>query len=339
MKNKLFFFFSIITLFFACEEEPIFEPVSTWQAVIPQYAGYSSLYLDSHVKGNRLITTLPAQIAQFDTLGNLIEMGFVGQRQERFKKNTMTNKYMSQKIAEVEWIQLTTNNYLDNVFNEYFLEPKEVPNYSFTHFNFEYDVGAFNEDGVFLTSVADSADLSKMYLLIVKMKNEIEAELDTNFGCKVIELPIESNTKIHHIKSIGDYFYVSTTEKTYWVDANGNYQMAFNKPMTDFFQYQDKYYADNGNVVYSSDNGLDWNIVRENLNYDGFRTFFVADNRLFFYDLDEIQEVNFSDFSYQSIPNRELKDKKITSATEFYGKLYVTTWDGLFMKPIEHLNR
>jgi hypothetical protein len=295
--------------------------------------------LNTCIKENMLLTASVGHIGRFDTLGNLIEMSSTSIRQSRFQKDAITSNYMGIKIEGVELIQLTNNSYLFvSPFYEHFMRPKDIPNYNFTHFNSEYDSGAFDETGIFLTSVADSTNLNKPYLLLVKLTDESDPEIDETYGYRVLELPLETDLIIRRIKYVGNYFYVSTNQKTYQIDIEGNFKVIINASMSDFFEYQGIFYADNGNEIYASTDSENWNLAHENLNYERFRQFFVADNRLFFYDLDEIHEVNIGNFSHLSIPNRELKGKKITSAIEFHGKLYVTTFNGLFSKKIENLS-
>jgi hypothetical protein len=331
----------VVILFLGCEKEEVkptyLEPVGSWVNEIPSRRGISATYLTSSVIEDVLTFGGVYLIYSFENDGEQRAISS-SNVQSNYHRNFFSSNFIFLKDYQSKYLQ---------IYNESFFSPNrtiiQLPliDSSFIDYNFEYELGAGSDDNVAIVSLAKDETQTNVHLVLFKIYNNehYKAQIDTNFGYIQVELPVENDIKVHRMESDGVNFYITTTENSYRVEPNGDFQQIFDFPIREYFKYQNNWYADAGNAIYkSSDTGMSWELVADNLNYDGFRQFFEVENDLFFYYEDKVYNVtNISTFDYQELESRLLDGRKITSAIVYYDKVYLSTMNGIFSKPIDRL--
>ena len=211
-------------------------------------------------------------------------------------------------------------------------------------FNYGLDNTAINEYNKTLLPVIKNADTSAISFILFDLKEYIDSlPYSSDYTLSVnkyieINLPTESTNNINRIESFHQNFYVSTEENTYLIRPDGNYKLITEGSASDFFQYDNKTFADFGNRILSStDKGETWEEKNNTPVFDGFREFSEIYGRLIFYHKDELFLINSNNFSFTSLNSKGLEGSKITAVLPFHKQVYITTLSGIFSKPIEYL--
>lgn len=337
MKYLSFLIISILLV--SCNNNDVFiDPVDLekWNDEISNRSGLSRVLMNSAIHDEELKVRGMYGLYTFDENG-IVQEFITGTNSSIYVKNAFSHNLTTTFYSSENNIAIVNTKYNFSNARKVQLNFWGNNNLPFDKFNYGHEIGAFNENNVFLTSVQDSSDLDVMKLFMLKC-NPIfwGVESDSTYGYKTIQLPIESSNEVHRMQSFGNQFFVSTNNNAYLVKEDATYQQIFNHTIHDFFEYNGKIYADNGDNIYSTTDGITWNIEASALNYTGFRQFFTANNNLYCFDDDQLFAVNPTDFSLTTISNRNLEGKKITSAIVYNHKVWLTTLDGLFTRNIEN---
>ena len=162
---------------------------------------------------------------------------------------------------------------------------------------------------------------------------------------KVI-LNVASQSRIISLYTAFDKFFVSMTDNLYCIDTTGNVKMILDAPNSQVISKSDSLFAisNNGNVYMSSDKGENWSVYCE-VAIDASNLKLVSiDNSIIAYPylcdghMYKIDIGNHS-MSIDTLASGGLKDKDITSVSEFRGRVYVTTISGLFYKDLKNLRK
>jgi hypothetical protein len=305
------------------------------------FSGAERAYLNSSVQGDSLTVMsigLLGFVRSTDTILN--GMAFIYTTNSIYEKNAFSkdiftlknnnSKYMNIRFTRDFWCH--NNNCLSMGKWTTFLK-------DFDRFNTEYDNGAFNSNNNFLTSYLTTQDQEQIRLLFFKTKPydqfSYEQGLVDTPSVLHIKLPKESSVLVKRIQSVGQYFYVSTNEKSYRIKEDGTYKVIFDKPFTSIFDYKNEIYADLGDAVFvSKDSSETWQKVRDGLDETDFRQYcLVADRLICYHNENNLDEIILPNFNLKTISNQGMENRRITSLTEFKDKVYVTTLNGLFVKP------
>jgi hypothetical protein len=344
----------IIFMLSACKYESLDSenyasyPPREWKE-ISAFRGAEKIYLNCYAQGDSLTVTgvfYIGFIREKDSIFN--GAAYSNVQQSVFQKNAFsryiyalkssTSDYFSIKRASDIWC----NNRSCATLNVYGKIPTDLHT-----FNFEYDIGAFNQNSSFLTSYLTKQNPNQMRFLFFKTKPENpwaydEGLIDTP-SIKYIKLPIEESILVKRIQAFGQNFYISTNKNSYLIREDGSFNLILNQSTKSFFEYKNNVYADVGNVIYiSKDNGKTWTTVVNGLDAEDFRQYSVVADRLICYHKeDKIDEIIQPDlkFEFKPLDNKELVNKRITSVTEFKKNVFVTTFNGLFKKPVSDFFR
>ncbi len=338
MKN--IFYFILIMTFLGCEKDvpPTYlESVGSWENEIVPYKGVYASYVNSGIVEDVLIFRGVSLMFFFESDGTKKALT-TSHQQSGYHRNFFSRDFFFMKDYTRNEIRIS-NEQLYYQYSDY-LRPQNIDS-SFTDYNFEYELGAGSDDNVAIVSLAKESAQSNIHLALFKVYNAEYnyARIDTVFGYIQVDLPAENDIAVHRMESDGTNFYITTTENSYRVEPNGDFQRIFDFPVREYFKYQNDWYADIENAIYkSSDDGMNWQIVADNLDYEGFRQFFTVADDLFFYDEDKVYHItNITTFEYQVLESRLLQGRKITSAIVYYDKVYLSTLNGIFSKPVDRL--
>jgi len=168
---------------------------------------------------------------------------------------------------------------------------------------------------------------------------------------KIIEIPRKDgllSVSPHVLTAVNNHFYFSSTRDTYRVDANGELRVVLKEAMlTHFIPVGNTIYGMSlstpGRGLYeSTDDGKTWRGFRGSsvLPTSDLMTYTIIAGRTVTYSgfFGRIYEVSFlpDKIVYRELGNGGIEHKRITSITEFQGKVYVTTLSGLYARKVQH---
>ena len=160
----------------------------------------------------------------------------------------------------------------------------------------------------------------------------------------IMELPKEiSGASPDHLTAIKNHFYFSYGD-TYRVDTNGDLRVILEGvTLTHFIPVGNTIYGMSAeNKLYeSTDEGNTWREIGENLRFPGTAPLHyttIAGKTIAYTGLGKIYEVSFlpGGVTYRELENDGIQHTRITSVTEFQGKVYVTTLAGLYSREVQH---
>jgi len=160
----------------------------------------------------------------------------------------------------------------------------------------------------------------------------------------IIELPKEmAGVNPDHLTAIKNHFYFSYGD-TYRVDTNGDLSMILEGvALTYFIPVGNTIYGMSAeNKLYqSTDEGKTWREIGDNIRFPGtshlhYTT--IAGKTVAYNGVGKIYDVSFlpGEVTYRELENDGIQHTRITSVTEFQGKVYVTTLAGLYTREVQH---
>lgn len=143
------------------------------------------------------------------------------------------------------------------------------------------------------------------------------------------------NYYIETLNSANDKFYISLrVGKTYLVDENYNAKLVIEETSDDVVFFDGFYYAFTRENVYKSVNGINWDLYLDSFTLGYNFDYVTINNKLYCYYGSQIWNIDFKNGSLNELSNSGLEGHLITSINEFYDKIYVSTYSGLFSKDI-----
>jgi hypothetical protein len=342
----------LLTLFMliACKSESLDNenyavPSLEWKE-INAFRGSQKVYLNSYTQKDSLLNIVGVYIIGF-IQDSTLNKAYISDIQSVFQKNASAKNMFAQKSNGEERISIKRQYDVEIFWNPADLDVRgKIPTDLHT-FNFEYDIGAFNQNSSFLTSYLTKQNPNQMRFLFFKTKSEDRMAYEIGIidtpSIKYITLPIEGSNLVKRIQAFGENFYVSTNKNSYLIREDGSFNLILNQSTKSFFEYKNNVYADVGNSIYiSKDNGKTWTTVVNGLDAEDFRQYSVVADRLICYHKeDKIDEIIQPELKFELKPlnSKELLNKRITSVTEFKKNVFVTTFNGLFKKPVSDFFR
>lgn len=159
-----------------------------------------------------------------------------------------------------------------------------------------------------------------------------------------INFPLPLNT-VTAYAAVGEDFLLSagftnggpliSSNGIYKIKPNGEYRqvLAFeNNYITQFFPFKGKLYGFAAGKFYvSQDNGESWTLLGISID-NAVARFSTVGDRLVAYALDAMYELDLDKNTLRELRNEGLEKNRITSISPFGGKVYVTTYSGVFIK-------
>ena len=189
---------------------------------------------------------------------------------------------------------------------------------------------------------------SNLRLLLVEVLQQAQEGATTmDVGqTKIIEIPFKDgifHVHLGHLTAVNNHFYFSHHD-TYRVDANGELSTVLEGvSLTSFIPVGNTIYGLSfWNKLYeSTDEGKTWRQIEEDIRLPNsvIMQYTTIAGRHIAYSsvLGEVYEVNLlpSGVTFRELENGGIKRKRITSITEFQGRVYATTLSGLYSCEVE----
>ena len=207
-------------------------------------------------------------------------------------------------------------------------------------------VGAFNEDGLFLTVIADTSTYyhTNMSLCLIDLNLASNQYDDLSIAPEVnrVQLNVGASVNLYHIDASGSRFFVSMDgdgNNLYVVEPDGQYTINTDIPdrITDIVTYHDTLYASTSydqSLYTSVDGGDNWTLFGTGFPSLGVN-FFIVQDKLCFYIYSQLAMMDFENQVVVELANAGMEGDEITSVNEFNGYVWVTTLNGLYYKPVE----
>lgn len=137
---------------------------------------------------------------------------------------------------------------------------------------------------------------------------------------------------------INDIFFVNNPFGTYIIDTEGNHQQVSDDPLYDTFYYDRFYYGiANYGRFYKSSDAVSWSQVGELSSTFSLLDYTLLDGKNIGFRNSQIWIIspNESEIETTELDNTGLDGNQITSIGKFNGKIYVTTYSGIYYKDEE----
>ncbi len=209
-----------------------------------------------------------------------------------------------------------------------------------------YPVGAFNDNGLFLTMVSDTSYYYRTNnsLCLINLN-----PYDYGYGMieldpEILKIPLERDQyyRLNYIGAVGERFFVSldgSGNQLLIVEPDGRVTINTDIPdrITDICSYNGVLYASTSyvhEVYYSVDQGTTWELLGTGFPAPGIR-FAIIQDELCFYVYSQIGRFDLDNEVVLELDNTGLEGDEITSVNEFNGYVWITTLNGLYFKPVE----
>ncbi len=186
-------------------------------------------------------------------------------------------------------------------------------------------------------SAVGSERFVKFALVDIKAEfnpNLINVYLDTT-NTKIVRIPGEDRYGITALESNGDYFFITIGAMVYRIDNLGNIVNISGSPIYKIIESSGTLYGfgyDKVNI--SSNNGLSWGIGYTTPFEFSVLNYSIVDNKIIGYRDDQLWEISVSEneLIVKELDNDGLKGVLITSVSGFNGKVYLTSFSGVYYK-------
>jgi hypothetical protein len=158
-------------------------------------------------------------------------------------------------------------------------------------------------------------------------------------SCSRFSIDDSSAQGLRKLHSIDDYFIISMNRKCFRLSADLEVKEVLNGPLSGVIKNRFELYGIGGSKIYkSTDHGNSWQLLGENIDqlYQFFN-FSVIENEIIMYRFSQLFHVEIGDTRIEAkeIDNDGLEGNSISSLSQFDGKVYVTTFSGMYTRSIE----
>jgi len=204
-------------------------------------------------------------------------------------------------------------------------------------------IGAFNNQGQFLSAVLDTGGASSFCIIEMNASyTPTSGRLLSNFSPKLTKITLQGNDQyINYVALIASYkdrFFVSAGNGNYIVYPNGTYRMLsqVNGYLSDVFTYHDTLYTLTyfSDLFRSVDDGENWTLFASDFPSGEAKSFHIG-NEIYFYVYSQIFRADFTTGVVKELENSGLETNEITSINQYGDKVWVTTLSGMFYTSID----
>lgn len=153
-----------------------------------------------------------------------------------------------------------------------------------------------------------------------------------------VPIPIDSNLGgCLSLHTFDGNFYACLSKATLRISPDYNVSLVSNEKLYQIFKYKDALYGVGINYLFKSDdNGLNWYPLLQVSESASFNNYQVINNELIAFRDGQILHLIIENNTIQEreIMNDGLEDTEITSISQFKGKVYVTSFSGVFTKDL-----
>lgn len=203
-------------------------------------------------------------------------------------------------------------------------------------------IGAFNNQGTFLSVIADT-DGTSFCLIDFNVTDFTYGNPTLKISPKITKIILQGFDKnISYaplISPIKDKFFIGTNIGNFIAYPDGSYKRLsqINGVAEDMFTYNDTLYVltSNSELYSSVDDGENWVDFASNFPSNQARHFYIGDS-VYFYVYSQLFHADFNSGKVQELDNSGLEGNAITSVNLFGDKVWVTTLSGLFYKSADN---
>jgi len=196
-------------------------------------------------------------------------------------------------------------------------------------------INSANQTLVPYLATNEGKSILKLALIDIQVtKMDTQSAIDT-LQTKTIFLDEGAGINLHRVLCVGEDFFVSTSNRSYKIDKNGDVMQVLQKPIYCVLDMESALYGiGEGTMYLSTDNGVTWTAQNDVPSYVYRSEFTQISGKTIGYSNGRLWEVSLSKsgLSARELDNEHLQNQAITSISEFEGHVFLTTTSGVFFK-------
>lgn len=357
MDKRIVYCFLLLTTLISCKEESVDEIVNQTDDKLwiqdTRLTGENAILLNSFASDNTLSISGINSWITIDT-NNVYEgcINFSNYLSNSISKKIPITDDLFAWYIDTVLIFNSTKRFVHDYLPTFRLSRfgSEVSKFSYWSINRKNECLSISKSLHCLVPVTKKDNYPAFFLVkpnyYINSQNEVDviASTENAFIKKVNWNP--SSTYIENLYTAFDKFFVSMTDGFYGIDTIGNVKMLLDVPISQVISKSDSLFAISfsGVVYFSSDMGENWSSFCE-ISPDISRLKWASlDNTIIAYPYLNggqlyIIDVGNHSMIIDTLASGGLKDKEITSLSEFKSKVYVTTLSGLYYKDLNKLTK